>query len=288
MEKLNYEIIEKLIKTNATKNEINLLTYIAQFQDEYGRIRGAHYKDTCKNINCSIQGFYDALYGLEDKEIISITHKTNDFDIIIKNNNAACTNNFEHGYIPLSMNVFKTEEYKRLPSKAKLLLMILVREDAILKKKTKQKSDSLIRNRENFLNRFTGKKGELRVSSKTIRHYLNMLKFALNLYFEDGKWFITFKKDMLYREYETDVLRQQQIKTAMRRNRIKKSTKTPGLKRKMQAFTNLIKQAVNFDLTEVVNEAIKRKNPQNKNPYKWKRDLYLTEIEEIFSEVLLC
>lgn len=288
MQKISYEIVKELNEKNATKNEINLLTYIAYYQDEFGRARGIHYKNAMEYMRCSVQGFYDALYGLEQKEIISVTHRKNDFDVLILNNNAPCTNNFKHGYIPLSCKVFKTEEYYKLPAKAKLLLMILVREDSILKKNTKQKSDSLIRNRENFLNRFSGKKGELKVSPKTIRQYLNTLKFALDLYFEDGKWFITFKKDMLYREYETDTLRQQQVDTAMRRNRIKNSSKTSGLKRKLQAFTNQIKQAANFDLSKIIYEAIKRKNPKNKNPYKWKRDLYLTEIEEIFAEVLLC
>ena len=158
MQKINYEIIKKLIKNNVTKNEINLLTYIAHFQDEYGQVRGVHYREVCKSINCSVQGFYDALCGLEEKEIITTTHKMNDFDISILNNNAMQTNNFEHGYISLSCKVFRTKEYNELPAKAKLLLMILLREDAILKKNTKQKSDSLIRNRQKFIERFAGGK----------------------------------------------------------------------------------------------------------------------------------
>ena len=71
MQKLSVEVLEKMLGADLSNHEIDMMLYIARFQDEFGHIRGVYYRDICENVGLSYQGFYDCLHSLERKGIIA-------------------------------------------------------------------------------------------------------------------------------------------------------------------------------------------------------------------------
>ena len=93
--KLKYRILEKL--HNVSNSEMDLLVWAVQHSDETsGTMYGAYYKDYCDEYDRCKQSFYNALYGLADKGIVTFRRNqndagtTSDYDITVK----------QRGYIP--------------------------------------------------------------------------------------------------------------------------------------------------------------------------------------------
>ena len=288
MQKLDFSLIETLPNKNITSNELNLLLYVGRFQDEFGCIKGIHYKEVCEALKISVQGFYDSLKGLQEKNIITYSHKVSDYDITINGNNKIATSNFKRGYISLAHPIFRKENFLKLPVKAKLFAIFLMREESIRRINVdKEKSHSLCRNKSEFLDKFSK---ILSVSERAVRAYLTLLKDFISVYLEAGeKYYLTFKngtfkEDRCGRKGENDELREQQVNCALRRNRIKEKSKRNGLLRKLSIFTKEIIACANFDFSDIVYNSIKQQNTGQSNPYKWKRQISLTTIEEMMQE----
>ena len=82
MQKLSVEVLEKMLGADLSNHEIDMMLYIARFQDEFGHIRGVYYRDICENVGLSYQGFYDCLHSLERKGIIACEKRSYfDWDI---------------------------------------------------------------------------------------------------------------------------------------------------------------------------------------------------------------
>ena len=43
MQKLSVEVLEKMLGADLSNHEIDMMLYIARFQDEFGHIRGVYY-----------------------------------------------------------------------------------------------------------------------------------------------------------------------------------------------------------------------------------------------------
>lgn len=288
MQKISCTLIQKITKKNITSNELNVLLYIGRFQDEFGCIKGIHYKEVCETLKVSVQGFYDALKGLKEKDIITYNHRVSDYDITIKGNNKTDTENFRHGYVSLAHPIFRKDNFLKLPVKAKLFAIHLVREESIRRKNTKDNSHSMQRNKREFLKKFSEL---LEVEKRTIRAYLTLLKDFISVYLENGvKYYLTFKSgtfkgDCRGSKSENDELREHQADCAIRRNRIKDKSKRNGLVRKLSIFAKSIKDYKNFDFSQIVCDSIRKQNEGQSNPYKWKRKINLTNIENIMWEV---
>lgn len=286
-------IIETLSEKDITNNELNLLLYVARFQDEFGEIKGIHYNKACEVLNISVQGFYDALNGLKQKKIITYKHRVSDYDITIVGNCSAITNKFAKGYISMGHPIFCTEGFKRLPAKAKLFMMHLMREEAIRRKNTryKKESKSLQRIKVEFLDKFAKL---LKVSERTVRTYLSLLEKNnfVSVYLENGrKYFITLKEGVFRnkksnQKTENEEWREHQVECALRRNRIKNDTKKSGLLRKLSVYTQEIKRIPKFDFSFVLKETIQQQNEGKANKYKWKKNINLKCIEEHLQELI--
>lgn len=75
--KLKYRILEKL--HNVSNSEMDLLVWAVQHSDEEsGTMYGAYYKDYCDEYDRCKQSFYNALYGLADKGIVTFRRNQND------------------------------------------------------------------------------------------------------------------------------------------------------------------------------------------------------------------
>lgn len=293
MQKLDIGIVESLPEKGITSNELNLLLYVARFQDEYGNIIGIHYNKVCEVLNISPQGFYDALRGLQEKKIITYNHRISDFNITIIGNNKIDTNNFKKGYISVKHPVFRSKDFKNLSAKAKLFMIHLIREESIRKKNTRYKRDSksLQRIKIDFLEKFSKM---LRVSERTIRTYLSIFEKYnfISVYLENGrKYFITFKEGVFRKKEnnqksENAEWREQQVECAIRRNRIKNDSKKSGLLKKLSVYAADIKEIQNFDFSFVVKESLQQQNTGTSNKYKWRRKVNLKMIEKVMVDLI--
>lgn len=131
--KLKYRILEKL--HNVSNSEMDLLVWAVQHSDEAsGTMYGAYYKDYCDEYDRCKQSFYNALYGLADKGIVTFRRNqndagtTSDYDITINDNAYPWKGSSEatyrnEGYVDLASPVFRSDEFKALKAKEKYLAL---------------------------------------------------------------------------------------------------------------------------------------------------------------------
>lgn len=100
MEKISVEVLEKMMKKRLTKREVDFVLYVGRFQNEYGMAHGIYYRDLCKEVGLSFQGFYDCMRALQRKGIIEFQKRTYfDYDIEILDNSFAGNENYGRGYV---------------------------------------------------------------------------------------------------------------------------------------------------------------------------------------------
>lgn len=172
MQKLSIEVLEHAMQQNLTSAEVDMLLYIARFQNDAGTARGIYYKDVCEGIGISYQAFYDCKKGLEEKGIIS-SEKNNyyDWDITILNNSFVGNENFGRGYVSVSSKMVRSAVFRKFKANTKLMALYLLREWLISRKRTNKESYQILR--ENFLAKF---RKLLNVSDRMIRRYLGQLQ----------------------------------------------------------------------------------------------------------------
>ena len=285
MQKISIEVLEKAIEEKLTSAEVDMLLYIARFQDETGTASGIYYKDVCESINISYQGFYDCKRSLQNKGLI-YAEKCNyyDWDITILNNSFIGKENYGRGYVSVSSKMVKSSVFRKLRANAKLMALYLLREWSINRKKAKCESYSILK--ENFLSKFK----ELGFTNRMTRAYLGELKPFLSVYLENGrKYFLTFKKSEVYNagESENEEKRLHDFDTACRRNKVKEieeETKRDILTVLRQYHVKVVKK-LDFNLSSVVEQSLKVLNGQKKKS-KWRRELNPKLIHKIIQEEL--
>lgn len=166
MYKLKNTYIDSMIKAKLSSCEIDFLLYIGQYQSEEGVVESVYYKDICEKLSFSVQKFYDILYSLSDKRLISYV-KNNPSDVAV----TLLGNNFSDvdfssgkvpGYVNLAQHKFLDDKFKNMKAGSKLFYLFSQR--FIMGK------HMLV---ENFYNTFC----ELfDVARKTLQLYLHELK----------------------------------------------------------------------------------------------------------------
>ena len=71
--KLYISLLDKILKTHLTKNEIDTLLFLLQVQDEMGLVVDVHWQEVAGIIGMAAQTFYNASYGLANKGFISMS-----------------------------------------------------------------------------------------------------------------------------------------------------------------------------------------------------------------------
>ena len=279
MQKISIEVLEKAIKEKLTSAELDLLLYVARFQDETGRASGIYYKDVCESINVSYQGFYDCKRSLQNKGLIS-AEKCNyyDWDITILNNSFAGKENYGRGYVSVSSKMVKSTAFRKLRANAKMMALYLLREWNINRKKAKRDSYAILK--ENFLNKFK----ELGFTNRMARAYLGELKPFLSVYLEDGrKYFLTFKKSEVYNEEK----RLHDLDTACRRNKVKgiEAEQKQDILTVLRQYHVKIVKKLDFNLSSIVEQSLEILNG-NKQKKKWRRELNPKLIHKIIQDEL--
>ncbi|MEG0155982.1 MAG: hypothetical protein RR678_11505, partial [Lachnospiraceae bacterium] len=129
------------------------------------------------------QTFYNILFSLQEKEVISyVRNQDNDYDITICNNAAYDPKN-PTGYINLNCVLFREKKFKQLRAKEKLLLLDFM-------KITHSNRGIYVVGINVFYAKY---KKMLGISKRVIRYYLHSLRkyFAINVL--KGKYYIAFQ-----------------------------------------------------------------------------------------------
>lgn len=91
MQKIKYCVLDKLLRADLSRAEMDFILHISHYQDDYGCVSGIYYRDICNALQISYQTFYDVLHSLQVKEIIAVTKAYyGDWDVTILDNLLMC------------------------------------------------------------------------------------------------------------------------------------------------------------------------------------------------------
>lgn len=183
MYKLHNTFIDKMIEKKLTSKEIDFVLYIANYQDQSGKVMSVYYKDVCEGIHISVQKFYDILNDLSQKEIL--TYKKEEYaDVsVVLNGNDFTDKDFSNGYLKVGAIDFQNEKFAKLKAGSKLLYLYMQRF-------TNGKHAKVAKFYEDFSEL-------LGVKKKTIQAYIHELKNAALL-------FVSLKRNKAY-NYEMNI-----------------------------------------------------------------------------------
>jgi hypothetical protein len=102
MQKIKRQIVDRLMREIISQNQLNLFIHIAQFQNDGGIVNNLYYKDICLYLKMNPQTFYNSLYALENKGLISVSGRHGSFDIRIIDNYFLSKKDYREGYLDLA------------------------------------------------------------------------------------------------------------------------------------------------------------------------------------------
>ena len=126
MYKLKNTYVDSMISNKLSSKEIDFILYIADSQNESGRIESVYYKDICNSIHVSIQKFYDILNSLTNKNMISF-EKIHRADVSV----TLLGNDFKQvdyekdsiGYLNVAASDFQSEKFMKMKAGSKLFYL---------------------------------------------------------------------------------------------------------------------------------------------------------------------
>lgn len=229
--KIKYSIINKLASLGRV--EMELFFYLIEKQDQNtGVVEGVYYRDAIKSTKMVKQSFYNALKGLESKEVIKITRNSKiDYDIYIVGNEFPNKESFNDGYINIRRGAFRSKKFKELKGHEKYMLLEFL-------KCTHENRGSMKRNVKEFYEKWKELFG---VTTRVVRGYLHNLRGFFTICIIKGIYYITYRHSEFKVPYglpsELWVAEEQLIRKECHRNKIKDISD-----KAIQDVTNLIKQ----------------------------------------------
>lgn len=186
--KLGYELIDKL--HSLTECEWNLLLYVVKAENqETGCVEGVFYLDVMQHTGMCKQSFYNALYGLKEKNVITYEKNSEvDYDICILDNAFPNKQSLSKGYVNLNRKAFHSKQFRNLKPHEKYLLFYFL-------KCTHEGSGRMKIGFQRFYEKFAKL---LKVSRKVLRSYLHTLKHFFRIFIDKGNYSIEYRS----REFE--------------------------------------------------------------------------------------
>ena len=122
--KLSLKTLDKVL-SRCTGKEIDLVIYLAQYQDEEGIVGGIYYRNAMEDIDISESAFYKCLYSLEQKGIISISNEYEHRYWTLKiADNAFCNDkDYKKGYINLNYEILHSKDFRRMSRSEKVIVL---------------------------------------------------------------------------------------------------------------------------------------------------------------------
>lgn len=119
--RLPIKLIEKL--NNLTNCEMNMYLWLCENQNDNGTVSGVRPSDFLDMM--SKQSFYNALNGLNDKGLIrlGLRKKRHEYKISL-NEVTIVGDEWKEGYINLNKKLFQCEDFKKLKSREKYLMLL--------------------------------------------------------------------------------------------------------------------------------------------------------------------
>lgn len=119
--RLPIKLIEKL--NNLTNCEMNMYLWLCENQNDNGAVSGVRSSDFLDMM--SKQSFYNALNGLNDKGLIrlGLRKKRHEYKISL-NEVTIVGDEWKEGYINLNKKLFQCEDFKKLKSREKYLMLL--------------------------------------------------------------------------------------------------------------------------------------------------------------------
>lgn len=119
--RLPIKLIEKL--NNLTNCEMNMYLWLCENQNDNGAVSGIRPSDFIGMM--SKQSFYNALNGLNDKGLIrlGLRKKRHEYKISL-NEVTIVGDEWKEGYINLNKKLFQCEDFKKLKSREKYLMLL--------------------------------------------------------------------------------------------------------------------------------------------------------------------
>jgi hypothetical protein len=234
------------------------LIYVIRRSNDHGTARGIYYLDACEACRMSIQTFYDVLDTLTQKGIITYTRVKDDYDITVFNNDFSYEGACNEGYINVSREIFDGEAFRKLKAKAKLLLLIFMRN-------TLQGKCTYEIGINNFYKVYMELLG---VTKDILRMYLHTLKQFFNIHRQDGKYFVKVLKGKMKKLVvaETDQFRSHAVDVDSRRSGIREVDEI-AKKEIMILYQQYGKYAKNYgvDIILLIGECINKSVKEIKN-----------------------
>lgn len=213
---------EKFHRLSAS--EWALIIFLIRRADERtATAEGVYYRNVMKETGICKQSFYNALRGLEEKEIIKVVKESDlDYDVRICGNEypVQTTEAYkEEPYINLNMDIFYTEAFKKLKPHEKYLLFMFLRYSHEKGHSYRHKADEF----------YKDIKEVLKVTKRVIRGYLCSLKQFFSIGIKNGIYYVTCKIDTIKkskgRKMEEVWKYEQAVRTECHRNHTEYSDK---------------------------------------------------------------
>lgn len=189
--KIKYCIISKLNTLSA--KEMDLFFFIVKREDQYtGCAEGIHYREAMEETGMCKQSFYNALKGLVEKGVITVTRASDiDYDICIIDNAIPDDKARKQGYVKLKRKAFQRKEFWALKAHEKYLLLEFL-------KGTHENGHSIKIGVKKFYEKW---KKILNVGTRVLRGYLHNLRKFFSIGIKDGNYYITY----LHSVFEDDI-----------------------------------------------------------------------------------
>lgn len=121
MQKIKYGVLDKLLRADLSRAEMDFILHISHYQDDTGCVSGIYYRDICEALQISYQTFYDVLRSLQAKEIIKVDKAFyGDWDVTILDNSFQ---NGITGYVSTGDDLFLDPEFQKCGPQEKLLAL---------------------------------------------------------------------------------------------------------------------------------------------------------------------
>lgn len=280
MQKIRNCVFSRMLEAHLTRAELDFVLYISHCQDNTGRITGLYYRDVCSVLHFSYQTFYDAMRGLERKNIITVTRAFyGDWDICIRDN--SFSDGFE-GYISTGDDIFTDPAFLSLKAGEKLLAMQFLK---------------ITKNRKNGgryrvgVTEFHKKYCEiLGISKRVLCRYLGRLKKFFSIRTSQGLFIIKPLAGVGTKETapkDRDLLKEQISRTVFRRQRVtcteESRRDTAGL---LAQYADQLKDRAAELFGSAVEKSLQIRNAGIKNPSRWNRELKPRFIHKLLCELL--
>lgn len=280
MQKLKNAILDKLIESHVTDAELDVLLYISRFQSDRGTVVGVYYRTVAEELGIAFQTFYNALRGLEEKQIIRYQKGSYyDIDVLILDNDFRnIQEEMKKGFISVGADMFQSEAFKELKANEKLLAMYIY-------KIAKSGRGSYHIGVQNLYDKFMKLFG---VSRRIVQCYLTSLRKLFHIGIKDGKYWITPRKIALKapKQTEKELYETNIVKVVFRRNRAKYTVKDfKDVKEVVHQYYDNHKERIQQAIAKATQKSLFLRNP-DKHPYKWDRKIYPAYIHKLLREEL--